>query len=338
MSSHLWTKKFIFFLAFVFLFFFALAFGAYQVILKDPVSEIDQILLAANRREKIRWYEALIDRVGPVKAQEALRGSGLPFDGETHLLNHTVGEYLYDHLGPEGLIYCRDYFLGSCFHGFIIRAVGGGRVENIEEIIENCAAAGSALLVQCGHALGHGFLALEGYENLPAALNRCDQIEFPDFPHFNCYDGVFMENIFGVHEGVFSAKRWIKSDDARYPCNDPRIVPKYLEACWLNQPALMYRLFHADLARVGKECFAVPDRFFKEACFDGLARQIHPLAAGQATEAGRLCGLLPTDWTDFCVLRIVNAALGFGDRNLSRELCPQIKATLVREECLSRLR
>src|SRR5579864_7540808 len=45
--------------------------------------------------KQVDLYKQLIERVGPIKAQDDLFTSGLPFDGETHLLNHTVGEWLY---------------------------------------------------------------------------------------------------------------------------------------------------------------------------------------------------------------------------------------------------
>ena len=42
-----------------------------------------------------KFYLKLIEKIGPEKAQEEFYHSGLPFNGQTHLLNHTVGDYLY---------------------------------------------------------------------------------------------------------------------------------------------------------------------------------------------------------------------------------------------------
>ena len=69
----------------------------------DPHTLVVRIVNAKNFESEQKAYESLIEQVGPEEAQELLYRSGLPFDGATHLLNHTVGIYLYRHEGLSGI-------------------------------------------------------------------------------------------------------------------------------------------------------------------------------------------------------------------------------------------
>jgi hypothetical protein len=288
--------------------------------------EIKSMLGTQVIAERVKLYKQLIDRVGPVEAQDDLFRSGLPFDGQTHLLNHTIGDYLYTTKGPAGLSLCRDYFLSSCYHGFVLHALAASNSDTvIDDIMAECNKKGPTVATQCAHAIGHGFLAYVGYKNLTDALKKCEALttRIKNFPLFNCEDGVFMENIWAVHDdGTPSPDRWVKPSDPIYPCDDPRIDHKYINACWSNQPSLMYQLFHGDIASVGKECLTLTDRQFQTTCFDGLARQIHPLTNGSVDKVFELCSLMPTpQWIGACVVSDARAYFSVGDRTLPFQIC-----------------
>ena len=295
---------------------------------KQESSEILAIRATTNLDEQAVLYTRLIERIGPEQAQAELYKSGLSFDGQTHLLNHTVGDWLYEKYGVAGLSHCKDYFLSSCYHGFVIHAVGAGGFQALNEVMETCwKNGGSTVAVQCAHAIGHGLLAYDRYANLPKALTDCDRLatESANFPVYNCHDGVFMENIWAVHEdGKPSKDRWLKDSDPIYPCNDSRIDRKYIKACWSNQPMRLYQLFVGDLARVGQVCLSITDKIHQATCFDGLARQIHPLTKGSVDETFRMCAFMPKDWYYPCVTSIVRAGFGVGDRQVPYETCKQI--------------
>src|SRR3989344_725492 len=76
-------------------------------------SETEKIKNLKTTAEQEEVLKQLLERVGPVEAQEEMFRSGLPFTGQTHLLIHTVGNYIYDKYGPGGLSLCRDYFLSA---------------------------------------------------------------------------------------------------------------------------------------------------------------------------------------------------------------------------------
>src|SRR6266498_1613203 len=295
----------------------------------SAAEEIEAIKQTIDLNSQVRLYRSLIERVGPVQAQDDLYHSGLPFDGQTHLLNHVVGDYLYQKFGTAGLSKCRDYFLASCYHGFILHALASGGMTEVKKVMESCRTNGMPVFVQCAHAMGHAFLALMDYTKLPMALQLCDQVKdiLSDFPVFNCQDGVFMENIWGMHEGHPSSKRWVKVDDPVYPCNDKQIDQKYLLACWSNQPSLMYQLFNRDIAKIGQECLKLTDQELQQMCFNGLARQINPIAAGDTQAVFDLCGQLPVQWVNYCVMINATSFFSVGDRTIPFDICARIDST-----------
>ena len=291
-------------------------------------TEIEQIKASQNIDEQVKYYKKLIERVGPAEAQEELFHSGLPFTGETHLLNHTVGDWLYEQYGARGLPYCKEYFLASCYHGFVLRAIAVGGNAEIKNVMQKCEEGGTPIIIQCSHAIGHGFLTAAGYKNLLAGLKRCDEAaqEIPSLKLYNCHDGVFMENIFGVHDGEPSPDRWVKADDLIYPCDDPRIGEQYLNACWSNQPALLYQKTNGDLKKAGEICLAISNEGQRQTCLNGLARQIHPLTKGKADTTFHLCSFLPSFWMNYCIVTNAAAAFSVGDRDLPFRLCAQIES------------
>lgn len=289
-------------------------------------NEISIIKSSNSLVDQVRAYRQLIERVGPVQAQEDLLASGMPFDGQTHLINHEVGNYLYQTMGDKGLSYCREYFLASCYHGFILNAIGVGGVAEVERVVVNCRDQGPGVYQQCAHGVGHGLLTFAGYANLPKGAEMCTQMtgRIPDFPQFNCEDGVFMENIWAVHDGTPSPDRWVDEKDPMFPCSDSRIKDEYRLACWSNQPSWLYQVYNGDVGKVGQQCLKVTPQNLKDMCFNGLARQIHPVTQGSTDKVFELCGKMPEGWSDFCSNTISHAAFSVGDRRMPFEICNRL--------------
>lgn len=291
-------------------------------------SEIESIKKATHPKIKEALYTKLIERVGPEMAQEELYKSGLPFDGETHLLNHTVGDWLYKKYGTDGLVHCKDYFLSSCYHGFVLRAVGDKGMLVLNKVMDKCWSVAQTTATQCAHAIGHGMLAYEGYKNLTKALEDCDKMSqtSENFPTFNCHDGVFMENIYAVHDdGKPSPDRWLSNTDLIYPCNDPQIGEQYRKACWSNQPMWMYQRFQGDFKKVGIECQRLENEEYKKTCFDAIARQIHPSSFNNMQTLFTYCGAMPEEhWVDECLYTNVRSSFSVGDRKIPFAICQRL--------------
>lgn len=291
-------------------------------------AEISAILATSKISEQSKLYRQLIGKVGPAEAQEDLYRSGLPFNGQTHLLNHIVGDFLYEKYGTAGLPQCKDYFLSSCYHGFVLHVIGDKGMTGVAETFNECYKLGYKVYVQCAHAIGHGFLANAGYKNLTVALKTCDEAgkTMPYFPVYNCHDGVFMENIWAVHDGKPSLERWVNEKDWLYPCNSKKIDEKYIRACWSNQPSLIYKFSGGDLKKIGDVCLNLKNEEYQEICFDGLARQINPLTTKGKLGAQDLCGMMPgIRWIDHCLVVNATSSFSMGDRMLPYEICGNIR-------------
>jgi hypothetical protein len=306
---------------------------------KVDSQEIGHILSLRKVKDQKPHLLKLLGRIGPERAQEELVGSGLPFTGETHLLMHTVGEYIYNKFGSEGLGMCKDYFLSACFHAFIIEDLSDHGLEGLAKTVDRCENTGRHVLSQCSHASGHGFVVWNDYD-LVKALSMCDKLGeiSKNLPLVNCYDGVFMENIFSVHEGKLSTKRWVNNEDPYYPCNDPRIPEKYLVGCWTNQASLMYQIYKGDFRKVAEGCDRVLDTGYQELCYNNFARQIHSNTDGRSDRAFELCKKATgMRWHNYCLTVLVGASFSVGDRTkMPFEICYGIDA-LEKNNCYNKL-
>lgn len=300
--------------------------------------ELVKIKESNNIDEQRRWYTKLLDRVGPEKAQEDFQQSGVQFTGQMHLLNHTAGDYIWKKYGTSGITKCKDYFSHSCYHGFILNAIGDGNPKNIDLIMAECKKQGADSYAQCAHAMGHGFLAYVGYANLIGALEMCDQTKtrIHDFMDSYCHNGVFMENIWGLHEGKPSPDRWISASDMKYPCNDPRIAEQYLPECWYNQSIhMMNAFYHGDLVKVAQVCNDVLGEESKYMCFDGTFRSLNTATGNNMKAKFEKCKQMPDGWKETCIAVVMSASFQQGDRVLPFRICATTE--FGKKECYSKL-
>jgi hypothetical protein len=284
--------------------------------------EISQILSTNNLSEQTTLYRHLLDRVGPSQAQDMLAHAGLPTNGQTHLLNHTAGLYIYQKYGTASLKLCKTYFLESCYHGFLLQAVSDHGVDYLGQVMRECQKAGPEVSVQCSHSFGHAFLVLSGYNNLTEALQKCSNQSYviKGLTTYNCYDGVFMENVYGIHEGTPSPNRWVDPNDTSYPCDAPQIDQKYLAACWSNQPALIYQNFSNDIGIISSLCNKLKNNDYQITCMSGLNRQINSLAKN-SKDVLSLCNLEPTNFKQGCLTQNASSFFSLGDQKTSFDIC-----------------
>lgn len=290
--------------------------------------EADRLLesIVAEHDDAVRsdLYEGLIERVGLIEAQEMLYTSGIPFNGTSHLLNHTAGTYAYTQYGAEGILKCKDYFLQSCYHGFLIEFIAANGIESIGTVVAICDRAGVQVASQCAHGIGHGLLAWVGYKNLIDAFEWCDTIHdnHPTLQVGQCHNGVAMENNWAVHEnGAPSPDRWVDPEDPYFPCSDPRIKAAWQDGCWQNQASVMVQLFEGDYAKTYEWCAKVPDPQHRDACLNNLARQIHPEAQGDPRRIDELCSIMTAEDRAMCIARNATAEYSVGGRTLPFLLC-----------------
>lgn len=297
-------------------------------------NEINRIKNTKSIKEQEKIYIKLMDRVGPEKAQEDLQHSGIPYIGNTHLLNHAAGNYIWNKYGPAGITKCKDYFSSSCYHGFIIRGIGNGKTDNIDLMLKKCKKKGREAYSQCAHAMGHGFLAYLGYANLLDALHMCDDTSkrISDFVVSFCHNGVFMENIWGLHEGRPSPDRWVKETDPIYPCDDPRIGEVYLPECWYNQAQQM-SILSKDNLKVANVCNSLGETKSAYMCFDGLYRGFNNDTKDNIPLKYKMCNQMPVKWFNKCISTQASASFQQGDNELPLKICAYSDSQSVQEDC-----
>ena len=301
----------------------------------QDVPEMKDLLQTEDQDTRLKAARKLVERVGVEESLEILEHSSLPHTGEGHLAVHQIGFYAYQKYGLESILKCKDYFLYACYHGAIIEAASDQGFEAIKKMTDYCKAS-SVRHFQCVHAAGHAVLAIWDYPNMPDALKTCDDIYEQDteFPNAlsSCHNGVFMENLFGVHDwgtGKEAKREWL-SDDPYFPCN--YFGEKYQRGCWLNQGARIYQMNGGDIAKTSEICQKIDNAQYVEWCMDNLARQIHPLTNGDIVKVFSLCPLVGEAWREHCITVNAGAYYSVGGRQEAIALCQRV-ITQTKPKC-----
>jgi hypothetical protein len=306
---------------------------------KVPVVPEMADILGGTEETRLLATRRLAERVGVEEALEILEHSSLPHTGEGHLAVHQIGFYAYQTFGPQAILKCKDYFLYACYHGAIIEAASDKGLTTVGKMADLCKESASRYF-QCAHAVGHAVLAMWNYD-LPAALADCDKLfaketRFPE-AQSSCHNGVFMENLFGVHDwgkGTTALKRKWLSEDPYYPCN--AVAEKYQKGCWLNQASRIYTLEKGNIAKTRERCERAGMAQYTEWCMDNLARQIHPSTAGSVDKVFALCDQVGPRWKQQCVWVNAGSYASVGDPATGRAICERLE-TPEREKCLEKV-
>ena len=277
-------------------------------------------------------YRDLLESVGAERAQEVFQ-SVMPKDVRSHALGHEVGYFLYTTEGLNGIYKCKNYFNGSCFHGFLERFIADHGIGEVSTIIDICKQGRTLYEArECAHGAGHGFVLIAGYTHLSDAAAQCTQ-SFKGEPErviSDCLDGVFMENNFGGFNRPPS-DRWYKADDPMYPCDDSRIeaVPYAHDSCWFMQSQgllnkYMYPQFEGTIEKAALYCADDTNGSDKVMCLDGLSRSIQGIAGTHLDEINHLClAVYPAD-TERCLSIVAESAYAFGDHASALRLCDSV--------------
>ena len=310
-----------------------------SVNIPEDIPEMADILDPSDQEKRLLAARKLVERVDVEEALEILEHSALPHTGEGHLVVHQIGFFAYKKYGVESILKCKDYFLYACYHGTIIEAASDQGFEAIEKMTDKCKAS-SVRYFQCVHAAGHSILAMWNYD-VPKALETCDSIyeketEFPEALS-SCHNGVFMENLFGVHDwgtDQEQVREWLSDDDPYFPCN--YFSEKYQRGCWLNQAARIYQMNNGDIVKTSELCQAVDNSEYVAWCMDNVARQIHPLTLGDPAKSFELCQQEGADWYDNCLVVNAGSFYSVGGRDQAIFICQNVPPQL-KTECYQRV-
>jgi len=278
-------------------------------------------------QQKLLTYKVL-EKYGPEKTQDMLKEAGLAPVLQSHFLFHLIGDYVFKKYGDSALSFCTDYYYSACSHDVILNQIAQKGMDGVKALIANCDPNDPNAHFQCGGLIGHAFMIEQNYD-INSALSQCDKVkEFDPSVATPCYQGIFMEFVWGLHDNNERAK---SNSDPYYPCSS--VSEQYRKDCWTQQPTILYRIFDQDLKKVSGFCNELDTQQHKQACFYGLSRQINSLTNGSETEVIPMCKTLGTGWDDFCILINANAGFALGNHEPSLQLCLKISGTKEQERC-----
>ncbi len=272
-------------------------------------------------------YRTLLETIGP-SAQDVLLAK-LPATPRTHMLNHESGFYLFKTYGARGMTYCKNYFNGGCYHGFVEAALEEKGLGAIDEVVTACKGERSIEQArECTHGVGHAILIARGYAHLDQAAAECrETFSGSDTAIEDCDDGVFMENGFGGFS-IPPEDRWFKKDDPLYPCTDPRIAGDSIarKACLFLQTqgtlqVQKYPHLDGNISSVVSLCTTLTDVLEQRYCYMGLARQVQARFVDNEHDIRTACGLFPLERIPRCLTHAAESAYAFGNRETGVALC-----------------
>lgn len=327
------------FLFFLGLFFFLIGFfGSFVKLVQIYDSETKPISIDKSTHELFAngtWQDqelflrGLVQQKSTAYALEVLSQVDIPRDGQAHLLAHSIGEATYEKYGLESLHHCQNDMLNGCVHGLMIAAVADVGSRGIGDMVDSCKANTDFEYFMCSHAAGHGFLALHVY-NLDLALAECDALLNLDVQERDhCYNGVFMENVLGEHDGLTPFDReTLSKTNLLLPCTV--VERKYQAACYLNQVTWWQQVFEGDLVRMGAQCGYVPEDFALH-CANSLGRVVASISP-KIKEQHEYCELAFSNSTAEqqhfeCISSIAVSKYALGDFSGAVDTCLAYEST-----------
>lgn len=266
---------------------------------------------------------------------EIVRDSGLPRDGELHLLTHVVGESLYRKKGAGALPECFSDDLYGCSHGLIISAMTSEGYDVIKNMIDACETEEVEFNYHmCLHAAGHGFLAYTKYEIQPA-LDYCDNlgVNGPEIQH--CYIGVFMENVHGEHDNLAPISHPSLSRDNPFaPCDS--IATKYQSACYLNQLGWWLTINGGNYTKVGSMCSEIPE-LYKRECANNFGRVMATGLQNNPKQIMINCENLEEPIIKYCIVGMAGAYSVVGANSLAIDFCLSSQTEERKRYCLQEM-
>lgn len=288
-----------------------------------------------DEREKLRLVKELTYAVGPTKAMALFNNYQPQRTGQTHLLTHGIGEVTYALYGEEALPYCANDMLNGCVHGLMLTAISDIGFEGIQRMVEHCKIESLFKYRMCLHASGHAFLAFTNYDDIFSPLKNCDLLNENPNDVLHCYNGVFMENVHGDHEGrIPPLHPWLDTTDLLFPCNT--VEPQYQSACYLNQAGWWYHVFQQNIEKVVAYCMEIPTDYLPE-CVNNLGRVISSVVKNDISGIKKYCHLLPNELASDCISVIALSTFAIGDESLPFILCSEIESSEAAANCYSGL-
>jgi len=284
----------------------------------------------ANVQAQIAYWKSRIAQVGGKAAYQEFATSVAdlsPNDQHTHA--HEFGAALYKEAGLSGISVCDERFSQGCFHEFIGEAVIAHGFGIVHTLSEECASAIAPDSYFCQHGIGHGILALSGYDeaSLKKALAQCPLLVTDD-PLNGCYTGIFMEYYERDVLNGEDSPRPVGENDWFAPCNDLSGISQYL--CFYSLPRWWHQLFvhqheteEDALKQMSALCTKLQDKVFLDICFSGIGHVVPPSAGYDASRSIMFCNEASASprYRLLCRAEAANDFLDEGNPANARSVC-----------------
>ena len=221
------------------------------------------------------------DRIAQVGADEAYKEFAESVrnlsSNEQHTKAHYFGGALYKEEGIPGLPVCDVRFSQGCFHEFLGEAISSHGLQVFPQLANKCANEIAPNSFYCQHGLGHGLVALFGYDEqaIKKALAECDRIVESDVLN-GCYTGVFMEyNLQLVSHGGVNAPRNMTQENALSPCYDLAGIAQWIcffaRAQWWQKAMVQNGMTsEQSMLETAQMCAKIREEWWRDVCFRGL--------------------------------------------------------------------
>ncbi|OGG58570.1 hypothetical protein A2765_02495 [Candidatus Kaiserbacteria bacterium RIFCSPHIGHO2_01_FULL_56_24] len=283
------------------------------------------------------YYKTLLEKYGShvalfeLKTRYARGGYPRLF---CHTLLHPIGEKAGEEYGNVADAYAvGDPFCRSGYYHGVLEGIFGedGSGKLLTQLDTLCAQVKgkekySYDYFACVHGVGHGLMAYFDHD-LFQSLSGCDKLS-GQWEQSSCYGGVFMENV--ISDSEDSPSKFLKRDDAVYPCN--AVDDTYRYQCYLMQTSHMLTVYDGDFGKVFDACSTVEEKY-RVPCYQSLGRDASGWSYGVADDARAYCAFGRTNEQKAQCL--AGAAVDFiqsSGTDAARQLCEK-GDTEVRRAC-----
>ena len=287
------------------------------------------------QKESKKWADR-IDEIGATLAYEEFK---IEYEKESsfgmqHTGAHILGELLWEKLSIEGIKICDDSFQFGCYHSFFGKAISEQGVSVISDLHEACIERWGKVndrYLACQHGIGHGIIALVGYErdSLKEALDLCWRFSWEQEVG-GCSAGVFMEynqrTMLNL-SGSYASYRPVNPEDFHDPCSS--LPAKFLPACYYNQSVWWKGVLDGDYQKIGRLCNELEDAHLQRICFTGFSDSLPINFHYNVKEVIKVCDQMPSENTR--ILCRASAAARFAADLQYEHLAPRLCKGLKKE-------
>lgn len=266
--------------------------------LARPGASVPVHMFSQDPAAERAYWTLRVSKVGGQAAyRELARSISSTTIAQQHLQAHLFGDALYRIEGLRGASVCDERFSQGCFHEFMGQTISDNGLSIVPRLASECARSIAPRSFFCTHGIGHGLVALLGYDEaaLQEALAECDRMESID-PVNGCYTGVFMEyNLRTVAQSGGNSPRELTRANALEPCE--RLTDTSQWICYYSRVPLWWYQALQDQGLEGAElfkktkimCLTIAQPYFRDLCIKGLGHFVPMATDFGAAKATALC-------------------------------------------------